>query len=165
MSGSHTNIAFCSNAQVINRRNIDFILDKPVAHIDFSLDAATPETYYKIRGHNLKTFGTVLNNIRKLVFERNKRRLDKPTMDLIMVLMKENYQELSMLVRLANSLGVEGVRYWTMRKPSHAQEYRNHKRYDFLFSFEEQTKMDGVKEVIEQAKYVAEILGLKFLEN
>lgn len=166
IAGDRTGIAFFSNAQVINQQNIDTILDKPVAHIDFSLDASTPETYLKIRGHSLKTFDIVLNNIRKIVYERNRRALQKPTMHLIMVVMKENYRELPDFVRLANKLSVEGVRYWQMRKPSHSAEYRNHKRYDFFFSFDEQCNLPAdLPDTIAEAAEIAEVYGLTFLEN
>lgn len=158
-------LTFFSNGQVITDENIGLIIDGRVSHINFSLDAATAETYYKIRGIDLSTFDRVISNIKRLVTERIVRGLTEPSIHLIMVVMKENYQELPDLVRLASSIGVEGVRYWQLRSPSVPSDYKYVDRNGFSFSYEEQSEMPELDLVVAESENIAKASGLFFAEN
>jgi len=158
-------LSFFSNGQVLTDENIDLILGNCVSHIDFSLDASTAETYRKIRGYNLFTFDRVIANIERLVAARKKRNMMKPSIHLIMVGMKENYLELSDLIRLACRIKVEGVRYWRLRKPSVPTDYKEVERNGFFFSYKEQADMTDLDLVVEKSKRLARDSGLFFAEN
>jgi MoaA/NifB/PqqE/SkfB family radical SAM enzyme len=95
-------VQFCSNGILLNDINIQAVLDHNISLIDFSLDAATPETYQKIR-HN--DFNKVIQNIRNLIEERDRRGQTIPAIQINMCLMRENVGDVPEFVRLAKSLG------------------------------------------------------------
>jgi len=166
LCGHKAEINFFSNGQILTKSNINNVLNKTINHIDFSLDAATSETYMKIRGYDLTTFDKVLKNIKSLVDEKINRKLTHPTIHFIMVIMKENYKELPLLVDLANDIGVDGVRYWRMRKPSSKTDYKNTIRKGFSFSYEEQSQIpDDLTSVIITSRRLAKKYHLVFEEN
>ena len=109
---SSARLSFFCNGQILTEKNMKIILEKPVTVIKFSIDAATPNTYRKIRGFDMSTFSTVINNISSLITMRNERNQRFPWIHLIMVLMKENYQELPDLVTLAGKIGANGTIFW-----------------------------------------------------
>ncbi len=100
---------FSDNFTFLNDANIDRILKAGVDYIVMSLDGATKETFEKIRvGAN---FDVVTENFRKLKEERDKRGLKKPLMGINMVVVKENYKEIEMLVRKAHELKADDLMY------------------------------------------------------
>ncbi|MBN2421620.1 SPASM domain-containing protein [Candidatus Woesearchaeota archaeon] len=81
-----------SNGSVLNKQNIDRILEMEVDDISFSLDGAAKKTYEKIRkGLN---YDTVKENILNLIKERDKRKLKKPRIELNYVITNENLAEI-----------------------------------------------------------------------
>jgi len=124
-------LVFTSNAQLLTSKNIDIILSRPVDRVTFSLDAATPHTYEKIRGYNLSTFGQVIGQIDNLIQTRNSRGLDKPAVRLGFVVMRENFHEIPSFVLLAHRLKVEGVAFWPLNTYEGVPEFvRNGWRYN-----------------------------------
>lgn len=78
-----------------------------------SLDAATPETFAKVRptlgGGNAQTFEKVLTNVKSAVMRRGALGTDC-MIGLGFVVQKENWHELLDFVKLAYMLGVDNVR-------------------------------------------------------
>ncbi|CAK0772806.1 hypothetical protein CCP4SC76_5600018 [Gammaproteobacteria bacterium] len=101
-----------SNAQTVVNTNATVLLDVHVKKIlasklslvNVSMDAATPETYYKIRGGS---FENVVTNIRRLVDAKRAACLTHPTIWMNMTLMCENIAEIGQYVRLAKEIGVD----------------------------------------------------------
>lgn len=97
-----------TNGTLINK-NIDLIerrKDK-IKAFTFSLDAATPETYTRIRGHN---FATVLSGIKKV------KALGINVVAQFVV-QQQNYKEITMYHELCQDLGVDfigiqGLLHW-----------------------------------------------------
>lgn len=105
-----------SNGVLFNAANIGRILDSHLSEISFSLDAATPETYRKIRGAD---FGKVVGNIRALIEERNRRGQDGPMVSMNMTLMRENVEEAPLFVDLVHELGAHQAQFWHLNgKPA-----------------------------------------------
>ena len=112
-----------TNGTLINK-NIDLIekhKDK-IKCLTFSFDAATPETYKKIRGHNLKT---VISGIKKV------RELGIGVVAQFVV-QQQNYHEIMMYKNLCTELGVEfiglqGINFWDHMNP---QWWEQNKLYD-----------------------------------
>jgi len=77
-----------------------------VQMMNFSLDAATAETYQRIRGAD---FARVIANIEMLLALRRERGLDRPWISISLVAMADNIQELPDLVTLAARLGARRV--------------------------------------------------------
>lgn len=98
-----------SNGLLWTRKNIDAVLDSNLKEISFSVDAARPETYAKIRGAR---FDKVLRNIRALLAARAARGQATPVVLLNMTLMRENIEEAVGFVELAHALGVDKARMW-----------------------------------------------------
>ncbi len=166
MASESTGVSFFSNANVLTDKNIKLILGRPIHHISFSLDAARSETYDKIRGYDNITFEHVIDNIRRLVDQKRERGLEFPVIHLIMVIMKENWQELIDFVHLAHSIGVQGVRYWKMRKPSYSSDYTDHDRNGFKFRYLEQSTIPPeFEETAKQAADLASKFGLTIVEE
>lgn len=75
--------------------------------ISFSVDAATAETYERIREG--AEFETLTRNMGALRQAKAARRSKAPKMMLVFVMMRENYHELPIYVDLAAELGVEQI--------------------------------------------------------
>lgn len=157
---SSADLYFFSNGQILTQKNIDIILERPVTNISFSIDAATPNTYRKIRGFDMLTFDTVIKNISLLIKLRNERNQELPSVTLVMVLMKENYQELPDLVTLAGEIGANIVSCWRLCNPSSSGDYKNHSRFDFYFSHKEQSDLPDIKGIFEEAYFRAKNSGV-----
>lgn len=100
-------VVFNSNAIAllppIQRELIDCGLDE----YRVSFDAATPETYRKIRG--VPAFPRVVVNVRSLMRLKQQLGAATPRVSIWFVTMKDNLHELPELVRLAAGLGVDEV--------------------------------------------------------
>jgi MoaA/NifB/PqqE/SkfB family radical SAM enzyme len=75
--------------------------------ISFSIDAATAETYERIRQG--AQFEAVMRNVEALRDMKIARRNKTPRMMLVFVMMRENFHELPAYVDLAHELGVEQI--------------------------------------------------------
>jgi len=95
-------IRFNTNGLLLDDRKADAVIAAKVKRIGFSLDAATPEVYKKIRGQD---FGKVVGNIRRLKEKKDAAGARFPDMVLNMVLMRENLGEIPKFFELAKGLG------------------------------------------------------------
>lgn len=122
--------------------------------VSVSLDAATPETYARIRG-NQKDFNKVVANIEGFVSIRNSANADLPKINLSYNIHRENIGELSSFLELAHELRVDEATpinlgnpmwglYGGMANPSPWPNAR-----------------EEVAREVEKAKDTAERLGLK----
>ncbi len=94
-----------TNGQLLDADKRRALLDSPVTNVVFSVDAATPETYARLRGGD---FGRLIENIRSLAKEDTDRSLN---LSMFIVTMRENIHELPAFIRLARDLGVPNVIY------------------------------------------------------
>lgn len=91
-----------TNGQILTDANIGKLLGRNV-HLYISLDAATPETYARLRN---SAFPKLLDNVRRLVRAKGGRgRL--PLVYLVFMPMKANAHEVDAFVRLAAELGAD----------------------------------------------------------
>jgi hypothetical protein len=91
-----------TNGQILTDANIARLLGRNV-HLYISLDAATAETYAKLRN---PTFERLLDNVRRLVEAKGGRgRL--PLVYLVFMPMRANAHEVDAFVRLAGELGAD----------------------------------------------------------
>src|SRR5262245_26609017 len=91
-----------TNGQILTDVNIAKLLGRNV-HLYISLDAATPETYAKLRN---PTFTRLLDNVRRLV-EAKGGRGKLPLVYLVFMPMKANAHEVDTFVDLAAELGAD----------------------------------------------------------
>jgi len=121
-----------SNMTVLTDDQIDRLLGSRLNMINVSVDAATAETYARIRGYD---FNKVISNIRRLITRRNARSFAKPEILLNMTLMRENIEQLEAFVLLAHELGVNEICFWHLNP---GYDYRIAKNDGWIFNYKEQ---------------------------
>ena len=104
-------VSISTNGQLLNKDNIERLINSPLQNINVSLDAATPDTYRKIRGAD---FTVVLNNIRNFVRMRDQLQAKLPLLYLNMTLMKANIEELPLFIELVSQLKGDRAYFWHM---------------------------------------------------
>lgn len=86
----------------------DAIFDYHVDIIAVSLDGANAETNDRIRAGG--NFHTIINNIKEVKKEKERRGVDYPYMNFVMALMDSNIDQLPDLIRLAHDTGLQEVK-------------------------------------------------------
>ena len=95
-----------SNGHFIDAENSDRILNSGLNLLLVSLDAATQETYSRIRGSD---FSKPLAGLRRIIQARSGWKGSRLRISVTMTLMKENMAEAKAFVRLAKELGVDSA--------------------------------------------------------
>jgi MoaA/NifB/PqqE/SkfB family radical SAM enzyme len=103
--GSH--VLFNSNATLLKSDWQRSLIEAQLDELRVSLDAATPETYRKIRG--APVFAKIIENLQGMVASKAALGSTLPKLSLWCTGMKENITELPDLVRLAARLGIGEV--------------------------------------------------------
>jgi radical SAM protein with 4Fe4S-binding SPASM domain len=103
--GSH--VLFNSNATLLKSDWQHSLIEAQLDELRVSLDAATPETYRKIRG--APAFNKIIENLQGMVATKAALGSSLPKLSLWCTGMKENIAELPDLVRLAARLGIGEV--------------------------------------------------------
>lgn len=96
-----------TNATLITPSRARACVTSGLAVLSFSVDGARAATYESIRVDG--NFAKVIRNIERVVRARRELRSATPALRLVMVLMRQNLDELPALVELAARLGVEEV--------------------------------------------------------
>ena len=97
-----------TNGHLLKSSTIDTLVAYPVSsHINVSLDAATPETYKRVRGASLNH---VIKNIEALRDRKQQAKSSRLIYSLLMVGMEDNIHELPAVVELAARLGAVRVK-------------------------------------------------------
>jgi molybdenum cofactor biosynthesis enzyme MoaA len=152
-------VQFNSNGLLLTEDRSRELVRKGLKMIDISLDAATPETYRKIRRSDL---GLVVRNIERLSEIKRELRARHPVIKLNMTLMKENAGEIAAFVGLAWRLGAEIV-HLGLLNPHGGYRVANG---DFVFDYREQ-RIDpasgAFRAEIEAARERARSLGIELV--
>ena len=154
-----TLVQFNSNGLLMNKKTARKLIEKKLKLIDFSLDAATRETYQKIRRSN---FELAIKNIRCLSDLKNELGTNYPIVKVNMTLMKENLKESLQFLDLAKELRAEIVHYGLLNF-CFPYEVKNG---NFIFNYKEQMidyKSIEFIELMDKVKAKAKRMGLQFL--
>jgi MoaA/NifB/PqqE/SkfB family radical SAM enzyme len=100
-------VLFNSNGTLINKRWREALIESRLDEIRLSLDAATPETFARVRGRPL--FDVIIRNIKALTALKTERGSLTPLVSLWLTGLRETLNELPDFIRLAHSLGIDGV--------------------------------------------------------
>jgi len=96
---------------LLDEKTISRILGSKLKEINISIDAATADTYQKIRGGD---FFKLIANVEALVQARRAARRNDFRILLNMTLMRANIEELPGFVRLAKHVGADGIAFWQL---------------------------------------------------
>lgn len=99
-------LTMVTNGALLTDRNIERILRNGLFRVKFSLDAATQQTYSKIRGGNLNK---VLRNISRLAEAKRANNISWPMLEVGFVAMRSNIMELPKFVAMAAKVGINHV--------------------------------------------------------
>jgi len=91
----------------VTRRRLQEFIDSGLNLLKISLDAATPETYEKIRGRD--RFEAICEDIRTLNELKSGAGSPTPALRLQFVIQRDNIHELSLLPRLAKELNADSI--------------------------------------------------------
>ena len=100
-------VLFNSDAISLTARRALRLIESGLDEYRVSLDAATRETYRRLRG--VDQFDRVVANVRRLVELERERRRSAPRVSLWFTASRANLHELPAFVRLAGDLGVDEV--------------------------------------------------------
>ncbi len=98
---------FASNGLLLTKEISERLISAGLKEINISVDAAHPDTYYKIRNND--GFHMLCNNIKEVVKIKKERGISSPKITINMAIMKENCLELPEFIDLAHELGVSSV--------------------------------------------------------
>jgi MoaA/NifB/PqqE/SkfB family radical SAM enzyme len=98
-------VALVTNGERLRGRTQD-VVSENMQWIRVSVDAATKETYARIRAVKADRFDAVLRNVSDIV----SRRL-RPSVGLSFIVTRDNYKEISAFATLARDIGVDNVRF------------------------------------------------------
>jgi MoaA/NifB/PqqE/SkfB family radical SAM enzyme len=123
-----------------------------LTHIQFSVDAASAELYERIRvGSRLEK---VTRNLTRLAGLRDRYKRQKPFISVACVLMRQNRDEASGLVRLAASCGADQVLFIPLAVPPGPPQVREFFRYESL-------SLEAHREALASARAEADRLGIE----
>ena len=154
-----TDVQFNSNGLLLTENLCRELITKRLKLIDFSLDAATPETYRKIRRSD---FSLVTKNIQRLSEIKKELGVDYPIIKLNMTLMNENLSEAVGFIELADRLGAEIVHFGLLN-PFKDYSLENN---DFVFGYKAQMidiNSDFFKETVAKAEQRAGELSINLV--
>ncbi|WP_404421992.1 radical SAM/SPASM domain-containing protein [Nibricoccus sp. IMCC34717] len=137
---------FYSNGTLLTPERTEMLLDSNLTQLNISLDGATKETYERIRRHG--SFDQVIANLKHFVRRRNERGLAKPLLQVAMVLMRQNMNELPLMVQLAHEIGANSI--YTMYEAGVLKDERC------------ELEPERTNKCVEQAKKLARDLGIWF---
>jgi radical SAM protein with 4Fe4S-binding SPASM domain len=103
-------VAVTTNGTLLDEEDAKILLEAGIDHISFSLDAATAETYRKIR---LDDFALPLENLRRLVAIRNAGKFSTQ-IRACMVLQQHNRHEADAFSILMEEIGVDIVSFYNL---------------------------------------------------
>ncbi len=105
-------ITILSNGILFNESNWHLLAGKYTAiDVNISVDAATAETYQKLRGAN---FNLLMKNLKMLADLHRRKQIRK--FGLNFVVQRDNFREIPAFVRLGKSLGVDSIQFQRLHK-------------------------------------------------
>jgi MoaA/NifB/PqqE/SkfB family radical SAM enzyme len=102
-------VAISSNLSLLTEEKAKNLIDSKLDYLIVSFDGASEQTYGLYHGKNY--FHKVVNNLRRLVELKKKKKSLNPFIELQFIVMKENEKEIEKVRELAEDLGVNKLTY------------------------------------------------------
>jgi MoaA/NifB/PqqE/SkfB family radical SAM enzyme len=148
-----------TNGSVCGERHLDVLANYPGRlSLNFSLDAATSETFLRIRGKN---FERIIRNIQTYI-ERFESRRDRMWISLSFVITKSNVKEMTLFVSLAKKLKANAVKFYRLHEYD-GLDWQITTETGDVFDYRAECTGKFANEFnsgIEQARHLAQQLGL-----
>jgi MoaA/NifB/PqqE/SkfB family radical SAM enzyme len=148
-----------TNGSVCTPRHLDVLANYPAPiSITFSLDAATPETFLRIRGQD---FWRIVSHIREYVQCFEARR-DRTLICLSFVINRSSVKEMLPFVFLAKSLRVDTVTFFRLHEYE-GLDWQAETKDGGIFNYRDECVGNFHEEYnqeLERARKAAEVLGL-----
>jgi MoaA/NifB/PqqE/SkfB family radical SAM enzyme len=148
-----------TNGSVCSPKYLDALADYPgYLSINFSIDAATPETFLRIRGWD---FWRIVRNIKTYV-DRLEARRDRTWISLSFVITKSSVKDMMPLVFLAKALKADEVKYYRLHEYE-GLDWRVETKAGGIFDYREECTRKFGQEYnreIERTRQAAETLGM-----
>ena len=103
--GAHA--GFVTSGSALERGSISELIDTGTDFIGFSLAGATAQTHNSIRMYS--DFELLIENIRYFNTLKKEKRLDKPKLHIVYLMLKDNITDVPALVELANHTGINDI--------------------------------------------------------
>lgn len=100
-------VRLTTNGSILNEKNSERLIDLNVDIINISLDAATQETYDKVR--DKKSLEKVKENILLLQDLKKSKNSEVPILRTSFVIQKDNFREMKQFIDFAKSLGIRNI--------------------------------------------------------
>ncbi len=122
-----------TNLTLLDERRLTRLVASNIGLINVSVDAATAETYRKIRGH---AFEELTRNVKRLIEARSQAGKSHPRVYLNMTLMRANIEEAPAFVELAAALGADAVCLWHLNRwPDHEMARYRVEKGEWAFDY------------------------------
>jgi len=157
-----TKVQFNSNGLNLSEEKSRELVKNGLSLINFSVDAATAETYQRIRRVD---FHRVVANIRRLSEIKKEMSARRPVIEMNMTLMRSNFEEAGQFVYLARDLGAERVSLGVLNR--HFEDYTV-KSGDFVFQYHQEIiglNSAAFRAKIQEARESARTLGIDLSIN
>jgi len=102
------NVSINSNCALVNESLARELIESGLSLIKISMDSSDPQVYQSIRNASIKP---VINGIKTLVKIRKERKSQKPYFWFNSIIMRRNYRKLIDILRLAEELEIDSVRF------------------------------------------------------
>jgi MoaA/NifB/PqqE/SkfB family radical SAM enzyme len=151
-----------TNMTLLNPKRAEACVLSGLDEIHISIDGAKAETYERIRKRG--KFAKVLRDIHLLIEARQRLKTETPRMSLVMVIMRQNLEELPDIVRLAHDLCMEKVFVQHLSHdfsegtlPEQYKPMRDYVQEQTLFEVDEEI----IQKYFNEARQVAQELGVE----
>ncbi|MFA6254810.1 MAG: radical SAM protein [Patescibacteria group bacterium] len=101
-------VAMNSNVTVVNEEMAKKLVSSGLGLLKVSVDTTDPKVYQSIRKGN---FENAINGIKNLVKAKKELGLSKPSIWFNSIILKQNIDELSKIIKLGEELGIDQVRF------------------------------------------------------
>ncbi|HEY7124430.1 MAG TPA: radical SAM protein [Ktedonobacterales bacterium] len=99
-------VLFNSNVTALSERVGRALIEADLNELRVSLDGATPQTYARVRGVNVKTLPKIVRNLAHFTHMQREMGAERPRLSFWFTAMRENLRELPRLVDIALETGV-----------------------------------------------------------
>lgn len=146
-----------TNGSVCTPKHLDALATYPgYLMMNFSMDAATPETFMRIRGWD---FWRVVRNIRSYI-EGFEGRRQRTSITMSFVITKSSVADMMPMVLLAKALRVDGVKYYRLHEYA-GLDWRIPAKAGGMFDYKEESTFTFSNEynrAVENTRLAAELL-------